>query len=110
MSETYWLKKKMQKLVENTDYQLIPQVAHEDAWAVRFLTGPFVETVVAFGAVSFNEVAQHLSFNFTLISSPDENLTESNVDLQEYCARILEAIIEAGLDDGSVVLNERKKE
>lgn len=100
----------MKQLVENTDYQLVPRTEHADAWAVRFLSGPFVETVVAFGAVSFNEVAEHLSFNFTLVSSPDDTLAESNIDLQDHCARVLEAIIEAGIDDGSVVLHEREKE
>lgn len=100
----------MQKLVENTDYVFVPIQDSPDAWAVRFLTGDFVESMIMFGAVSFNDVAEHLSFNFKLVSSPDDTLTEQNEDLQQHCARVLESIIEAGIENGTVILHEREKE
>lgn len=90
---------------ENKDYELIPSDTDE-AWHVRILTGDYVETVVKFGSISFNEVADHLSFNFTIVSSPDI-ITEDDKKLQEYCGRILEDIIEKGIEDGSVGMKDR---
>ena len=90
---------------ENKDYELTPSDT-DDAWHVRILTGDYVETVVKFGSISFNEVADHLSFNFTIVSSPDI-ITEDDKNLQEYCARILEDIIEKGIEDGSVGMKDR---
>ena len=78
----------------------------DDAWHVRILTGNYVETVVKFGSISFNEVADHLSFNFTIVSSPDI-IIEDDKNLQEYCARVLEDIIEKGIEDGSVGMKDR---
>ena len=100
----------MSKLVENVDYQLVPLDQAEDAWGVRFLTGHFVESVISYGAVSFNEVADHMTFNFKLLSSPDDSLSENDEELQEYCADVLTAIIANGVEDGSVILHEREKE
>lgn len=97
-------------LKENVDYTLVPLQEGDDAWGVRFLTGDFVETVVSFGTVSFNEVKDCISFNFKLMSSPDPELTESNENLQDHCTRVLEVIIESGIEDGSVILNTREKE
>lgn len=90
---------------ENKDYELTPSDT-DDSWHVRILTGDYVETVVKFGSISFNEVAEHLSFNFTIVSSPDI-ITEDDKNLQEYCGRILEDIIEKGIEDGSVGMKDR---
>ena len=40
------------KLSEGVDYELIPAPDNEQAWNIRVLTGPFVETIVQFGAIS----------------------------------------------------------
>ena len=49
---------------ENEDYELITHDGLAEAWAVRIMSGPYIETVFMFGAVSFNEVEDHMSFNF----------------------------------------------
>lgn len=90
---------------ENKDYELTPSDT-DDAWHVRILTGDYVETVVKFGSISFNEVADHLSFNFTIVSSPDI-ITESNTNLQGVCADILEDVLENGIKEGSLGLKDR---
>lgn len=94
------------KMRENEDYELIP--GDGDAWHVRIKSGDFVEMVLEFGAISFNEVKDHLSFSFTIVSKPDIIITEDNEDLQFVCARILEDIIERGLEEGSVAMRDRK--
>ena len=91
---------------ENKDYQIIPSEEHSDAWEVRILSGDFTETVVRFGSISFNEVKDHLGFNFTIVSSPDIIDTD-NKNLQFVAARILEDIIENGMEDGSVGMRDR---
>jgi hypothetical protein len=92
---------------ENEDYELITHDGLAEAWAIRILSGPFVETVFAFGAVSFNEVKDHISFNFEVIESPDPMATSRNTELQEYVADILQDVILTGVEKGTVELQER---
>jgi hypothetical protein len=86
--EAYELKN---ALKENEDYELIP--GEGENWDVRLLEGPFPETVVAFNQLKVSDDEEYLSFNFDLVSSPDEELTEENVDLQQHLADVLNAIL-----------------
>lgn len=97
----------MSKLTENVDYCFIPHESLEDAWAVRIMSGDFVETVIAYNAIAFNEVKDCLTYNFVVVSSPDDNAVDTNEELQQKATEILEAIIEAGIEDGTVELKER---
>ena len=96
------------EFIENVDYVLTPIQDSEDAWGVRFLTGDYVETVVQYNAIAFNEIKDQLTFNFRIVTTPDTDLSESDVGLQQHAAAILEVIIEVGLTDGSVELNKRE--
>jgi len=97
----------MSKLTENVDYCFIPHESLEDAWAVRIMSGDFIETVIAYNAIAFNEVKDCLTYNFIVVSSPDDNAVDTNEELQQKATQILEAIIEAGIEDGTVELKER---
>ena len=97
----------MSKLTENVDYCFIPHESLEDAWAVRIMRGDFIETVIAYNAIAFNEVKDCLTYNFIVVSSPDDNAVDTNEELQQKATQILEAIIEAGIEDGTVELKER---
>ena len=55
---------------ENKDYELILSEDTTENWNVRILTGDFVETVIEYKAIAFNEIKDHLSFNYNIISSP----------------------------------------
>ena len=44
-----------------------------------------------------------------MVSSPDPELDETDTKLQEEAGKILNSIIARGLEDGSVVTTERKK-
>ena len=92
---------------ENEDFVLVPAEG-EDAWAVRFLKGDFVETVIQYGAVGFNEVKDALTFSFEIKSSPDSELDENNEDLQAYAGMVLESIIIKGIDEGYVKLHDKE--
>ena len=94
---------------ENETYQLVPGDEHEDAWHVRVLKGEFTETVIQYGKVSVNEKEGHMTFNFTVISSPDESVTSENVDLQLCAGDILHECLRVGIEEGSVGIRERDK-
>lgn len=97
-------------MIENTDYELVPLKEQEDAWGIRIMTGQFVETVIAFGNVSFNKVKDHLQYNFAIIESPDSELTSESEELQEVASKILESIISEGVKDGTVTFRDRDTE
>ena len=96
------------ELQENIDYVLTPLKESEDAWGVRFMTGDYVETIVQYNTIAVNEIKDQLTFNFRIVSTPDTDLSESDVNLQKHVAAVLEAIIEVGITDGSVELNNRE--
>lgn len=96
----------MELLKENEDYVLIPVEEHEDAWGVRITSGDFNETIVMYGAIGFNQIKDKLTFNFEIIETPDSELTTENEELQAHCAKVLEAIIVNGVEDGSVKLHD----
>ena len=77
---------------ENTDYEIIPDMNDDKSWNVRILTGAFTETVIKYGVVKFND--EDMTFNFDIISSPDNDLTTDDVDLQKHAGNMLEQIIE----------------
>ena len=80
---------------ENDTYQLIPNEVNEEFWSVRILKGMFNETVIRYGNIAFNEVAEGvMSFNFTVESSPDSTITEENEVLQEVAGDILQELLQ----------------
>jgi len=95
-------------LFEGVDYELVPFDGDENQWAVRMLTGPFPETVIIYNTVAFNEIEEHISFNFGVVSSPDEDLVPENTDLQNYCGLLLEALIEDKFHEGLVEFEDKE--
>lgn len=101
---------------ENVTYQLIPGNAGDQHWLVRLLEGPFNETVIQYGAISLandkgTEVQDgdedaYLNFNFFVESSPDENLTSEDVDLQMWAGDVLQEILRDAVENNTAVLSE----
>lgn len=91
------------ELKENVDYELIP--GSGENWDVRLLKGPFPETVVSFGELRVSEDTEHLQFNFDLVSSPDLELTEEDLGLQQHMADVLSAI----LSNATTILENKKE-
>jgi len=93
------------KMSEGLDYELIPaKIENEQAWWVRILTGPFVETVISFGNVQINGKEEQLHFNFTIVESPDSSLNPDNVGFQNACGSILHDILDKAASREDLVL------
>lgn len=107
-SELHEIMENQLKHDENVTYQLVPGDQGDQHWLVRFLEGPFPETVIQYGAISFNEAAENMmSFNFFIESSPDPDLSIDNVELQEFAGDVLQEIIRRGIEDNSVVMEDK---
>lgn len=93
-----------QKLSENVHYEIIP-ADDPHGWNIRILE-EYPETVISFGTIEFvgeDDEGGHLSFNFTLISTPDSDLTTEDLTFQEYVGRILGAIMDTAVSEGTLV-------
>jgi hypothetical protein len=82
---------------ENVDYELVP-IEDQDNWQIRIKTGEFIETVFQFGALKVSQDGEHLNFNFEIVYSPMEDLTENNTDLQSTASEILLSILERAIE------------
>ncbi len=103
-----------QKMSEHIHYEIIPAKdmidLNEQAWDVRFLEGDFVETVVRYGNIGFNEEKDALTFNFIVISSPIKDLTVEDETLQLAVGDVLESILENALNTDSLLVSDVKDE
>ena len=96
---------------ENDTYVLIPNEVNEEFWSVRILKGMFNETVIRYGNIAFNEVAEGvMSFNFVVESSPDSTITEENEVLQEVAGDILQKIIANALDNDEGIIGKKPED
>ena len=94
---------------ENATYQLVPGNEGDQHWLVRFLEGPYAETVIQFGSISVNEEAEGtMSFNFFVESSPDSELTPDNVDLQLWAGDVLHEIIRDAIENDYAILTDKE--
>lgn len=94
---------------ENKTYQFVPGTSSDQQWYVRLLSGPYVETVLQYGAISINEEKEGtMSFNFDIIESPDDTLEVSNIDLQIWAGDVLQEIITDAIENDSAILKERE--
>ena len=91
-------------LREDIDYQIIPDHQDDQAWNVRVLRGPFTETVIKYGVIKF--IRKTMSFNFTLVYTPDTELTTEDYSLQEFAGAMLEKIMENGIKEKSIATRE----
>jgi hypothetical protein len=95
-------------LREGADYELIPvDIDNQQGWDIRILSGDYVESVIRFGNISIDGENDCLNFNFSIISSPDSELTVDDTSLQLTAADILEAVLEEGVEEGTVVSKEQ---
>jgi len=94
------------KLSEDVHYQIIPS-DDKHGWNIRLLE-EFPETVIAFDVIELVEDEEQLSFNFTIISTPDTDLSVESLPLQEYTGRILSSLLEVALHEGTLVAQDKK--
>ena len=82
---------------ENVQYELTP--GDNDHWYIRIKEGEFIESVVSFGKITIDDNSDVMKFDITLHSSPDEDLTVDNTDLQRYAGKILESVLVNNLNE-----------
>lgn len=81
-------------LVENIDYELIP-VENDEHWQIRIKKGEFIETIFQFGKLKVEN--EYLHFDYNLIYSPIDELTEQNKSLQNVVKDILFSVMESAI-------------
>ena len=82
---------------ENEQYQLIP--GDDNYWKVRILEGDFIECVITYGKISFNEQNHTVKFDFTLDYTPDTDVTSEDPELQKVVGYILHSIMVGAFDE-----------
>ena len=97
------------KLSEGVDYELIPSPENEQSWWIRVLTGPYVETVIQFGAISINGPEEAINYNFEIIETPDDSLNPDDEDFQQFTGLVLHDVIEMAIMRDELITNERKE-
>ena len=98
-------------LKEGYHYQIIPDKGDDQAWNVRILAGMFTETVLRYGVIKFNGKGKekYMSFNFDIVYTPDSELTNDSVELQEFAGLMLEKIMAKGIEEGNVMTRDIKE-
>jgi len=88
---------------EGVDYELMPvDVANDQAWDVRILSGDFTESVIRFGGIRFDGERDCLTFNFIMVDSTTES-TSADPELQEVAGAILEDVLEKAASEGWMI-------
>ena len=97
---------------EGVDYDLVPcdQVENDQAWDIRILRGEFVETVLRYGNISFNEENDCLNFNYIVVSSPNTLATTENETLQMFAGDILQSVLENAISNDALLTKERDED
>ena len=100
------------QLSEDIHYQIIPS-DEGHGWDIRILED-FPETVIRFGAIEFvgtegeNDEDGQISFNFDIVSTPDEDLSKDDLTFQDFVGRILHSILEQAIAEGTMVAQDKK--
>jgi hypothetical protein len=91
---------------DGVDYELVP--GENDAWAIRFKTGPYVETVFGFGQLRVSGEGEEpvMSFDFDIIETPDADLSAKDIDLQLAVGDVLSDILVRSIEEETVVTRE----
>ena len=81
-------------------FEIIPSHDDEKVWNIRIIDGNFIETIIQYDAIGINEDEETLTYSFKVISSPIENLTADDDNLQVVAGNILINILEEQFGTG----------
>jgi len=84
--------------VENRDYQLIPK-EEDDHWYIRIQKGTYVECVIRYLKVSFDEENMMLRFDYELVESTDPHFSSEDEELQKVASHILHSVLMSAFSD-----------
>jgi hypothetical protein len=100
------------QLCEDIHFQIIPS-EEGHGWDIRILE-EFPETVIRFGAIEFvgtegdDDEDGQISFNFEIVSTPDDDLSKEDLTFQDFVGRILHTVIEMSISEGTMVAQDQK--
>ena len=100
------------QLSEDVHFQIVPS-EEGHGWDIRILE-EFPETVIRFGAIQFvgtegdNDEDGQISFNFEIVSTPDDDLSKEDLTFQDFVGRILHTVIEMSISEGTMVAQDQK--
>lgn len=83
--------------MEKIQYEHTPDLEDPEIWNVRLLSGDFVETVIQFGTIAYDEENDVFTFGFKVVDSPDESATPNSEGLQKDASEVLYDIITTGV-------------
>lgn len=93
-------------LSEDVHYQIIPS-DDKHGWDIRILE-EFPETIIQYDAIELVENEEQISFNFRIVSTPDQDLSIEDLTLQEYAGKILNSLLEVAISEGTLVAEDKK--
>lgn len=83
------------------DYEMIPGSDEAgDTWDIRILKGMYTETVIRYNSMKVSEKTDpetgdgFLTFDYSIVSSPNEELDLEDPDLVEVVQQIMYSILE----------------
>lgn len=91
---------------EHIDYKLIPAIDEETGtqeWHAMLLRAPFDGNTIRYHHVSYDGENEMLTFNFEVVEG---DIEDTNVELQEFVADILQDILVAAINDGALKAKE----
>ena len=90
-------------MIEGIDYCFIYLKDEKETVQIRFLTGPYKDTIYKYGKVTFKEIdgEMHLIFAYDVVeSSVDKPIKlEKNEDFKNYIGNLLVNIMSANIDE-----------
>lgn len=82
------------------EYDIIPgEDANSATWDIRILEGMYTETVIRYNNIMISEETDpetgdgFLKFDYNIISSPQDDLTEDDPGLVEVVQNVMESIL-----------------
>lgn len=90
---------------EHIDYKLVPAINDDGAevWQCMLLRAPFDGITIQFGNIQYDGEEKNLKFNFDVV---DGDGSVEDVELQQFATDVLEDILIAAYNDGSLKTKE----
>ena len=97
----------LNKPCEGIDYEIVPfdKADHEQAWQVLMLRGPYAHYNLVFTEIEYNGKINSLRFKLDAIHN--DELIETDKQLQDYSFDLLTDILKNGIADGSLMFNDK---
>ena len=82
-------------LSENDDFLIVqdPTGANTEDWCALFVRGEYKDVVVKFDKIGYNTKSGELGYEYTILSTPEEDMEFVELDLVNYLTSTLHSIM-----------------